>query len=223
MKVGHLICQDGAGEVLRCLDSMYPVVDEIYVVDGGSTDGTLEILERFKDAYNLTIFQNPFERMDTQRNFLLDKTKKNSWIVTIDQDEKLSHLATTSLRSFIDDIDDKAHETNSPLSIIVPLLNLSDNPKEMRTDNAYNSNKIFYYDEGLKFVEPYHARIAYDETRADYTTIEAPVGMAVLHYARLDKQRYDKWQADNDSGKREYEWKEWDPEAPTVKLDKIWW
>jgi len=221
--IGHLVCQNGVEGILRTLDSIYPVVDETYVVDGGSTDGTLGILNRFKKSYNITIFENKFERLDKQRNFLLDKTEKDCWIVNIDQDEKLTSFATKNLRDFINMVSEDSYKSEYPLTIILPLINLVNNPLTIREDNCYNTNKIFYYKEGLRFVEPYHCHIEYEgqKLKENYEQITAPDGMAVLHYARLDQERYDKWE--EDKIRREYRWDEWDPMFPAVELDKIWW
>lgn len=221
--IGHIVCQNGVGEIMRTIDSMYPVVDEIYVLDGGSTDGTLNVLNRFKKSYNITIFNNPFERLDKQRNLLLEKTEPDCWIINIDQDEKLSSLATKDLREFIGRIDKRSYNSEYPLTIALPLINLNKTPLSMREDTRYNTNKIFYYKKGLKFVEPYHCHIEYEnQTHTDnYEQVNAPIGMAVLHYARLDQKRYDSW--DIEKSRRDCTWEDWDPEFTTIELDKIWW
>ncbi|MFW0736308.1 glycosyltransferase family 2 protein [Flavobacterium sp. T12S277] len=60
--------------------------DEIIVVDSYSTDGTLSIIESFK---NVRVIQNQFINYTSQRNFAIDQAK-NSWILFIDADERLT-------------------------------------------------------------------------------------------------------------------------------------
>jgi glycosyltransferase involved in cell wall biosynthesis len=98
---GSLICQNGVAEIARCIESVYPVVDEYFVMDGGSTDGTWEWLNKWKGVYNLTIFQHPYKDQGEQRNLLLKKIPKGVWVVNIDQDERLGLTIQCELKNFI--------------------------------------------------------------------------------------------------------------------------
>ncbi|KAF2331697.1 glycosyltransferase family 2 protein [Flavobacterium ginsenosidimutans] len=60
--------------------------DEIIVVDSYSTDKTVSIVESFK---NVKLIQNHFVDYTSQRNFALDQAK-NSWILFVDADERLT-------------------------------------------------------------------------------------------------------------------------------------
>jgi glycosyltransferase involved in cell wall biosynthesis len=44
---GNIICQNGVAEILRAIESIARICDKIYVMDGGSTDGTLESTQKF--------------------------------------------------------------------------------------------------------------------------------------------------------------------------------
>ena len=49
----------------RCIDSLKNVVDEIVIIDSGSTDQTVEIATRLKAI----VILNPFEGHIQQKNF----------------------------------------------------------------------------------------------------------------------------------------------------------
>ena len=105
--VGTLICQNGISEIRRCIESVYPVVSQYYVMDGGSTDGTWELLNKYKDIYNLTLYQYPYDGNGEQRNRLLAYVPKDVWVVNIDQDEALNNSIQRELPNFITKISKK--------------------------------------------------------------------------------------------------------------------
>lgn len=69
-----------------CLESVKGVVDEIVIVDTGSTDRTLEIAKEF----NANIYHFDWIKdFSAARNYALDKSTKE-WILYLDADERLT-------------------------------------------------------------------------------------------------------------------------------------
>lgn len=77
----------------RCLQSLQGVVDEIVVVDSGSTDRTQQICT---DA-GAQFVSHPWEGYSKQKNFANDLAT-GDWILSIDADEALSPNLSASLR-----------------------------------------------------------------------------------------------------------------------------
>jgi len=70
------------------LDSAYDLVDEVLIVDGGSSDKTVEIAKSYGPKVRVLHVDNP-------PNFLINKqraidTAKGEWILQLDADERLS-------------------------------------------------------------------------------------------------------------------------------------
>jgi glycosyltransferase involved in cell wall biosynthesis len=80
-----LITRDEAGFLPECLDSLSGVVDEIVVVDTGSSDDTIEIARSF----GAVIAERPWtDDFSAARNASLDLAT-GEWILYIDADERL--------------------------------------------------------------------------------------------------------------------------------------
>ncbi len=79
----------------RCLESL-KWVDQIVVVDSGSTDRTLEIAR----SYGAEIFVEDWKGYTTQKNSALQKTH-GDWVLSIDADEEFSVEAQRELREVI--------------------------------------------------------------------------------------------------------------------------
>ena len=213
--VGTLICQDGISEIRRCIESVYPVVSDYYIIDGGSTDGTWEFLNKYKDVYNLSLFQYPYDEGGAQRNRLLGHVPKDVWVVNIDQDEALNHAMQVELKYFISRIYPDLYidiKRELPLSIHVPNLNLVQDINHFDASNiSFFASKVFYNDRNLHFTQGYHCTVAYGaDDIENVNVLDAPETWAIYHYAYLNPDRYKNLKQDRALGKRDYVDSEWD-------------
>jgi glycosyltransferase involved in cell wall biosynthesis len=79
-----------------CLESLASWVEDLYVVDSGSTDRTVEIAR----ASGAVVVQHPFEHYGAQRNWAIDNLPISTpWMLHIDADERI----TLELRASITD------------------------------------------------------------------------------------------------------------------------
>jgi len=82
----------------QCLRSLAGLNCDIFVVDSGSTDGTLSIAE----AANAAIASHPFENYGLQRNWAIRNMPLNSpWTLHIDADERLTPELVTEINQTI--------------------------------------------------------------------------------------------------------------------------
>lgn len=205
---GSLICQNGIAEVARCIESVVPYVDKFYVMDGGSTDGTWEWLNKWKDVYGLTLFQHPYEDQGDQRNRLLAKIPKNVWCLNIDQDEQIK---CGNIKEYLNKIDKNIIAgigRDLPLTLRFPCVNLVDDLFHYN-DNClmFFATKFFYNDKNLHFTPGYHMSICYYEGEQNTNSIPVPEDWVIKHFAYLDNERLSK--SANDP-KRYYLPEEWD-------------
>jgi glycosyltransferase involved in cell wall biosynthesis len=76
----------------RCLKSVAPLVDEILIVDSGSTDATLEIAAKF----GARVVLQDWLGYVGQKNFALDRAA-HPWVLSIDADEEISPELAASI------------------------------------------------------------------------------------------------------------------------------
>ena len=81
-----ILSNNSEKKIGKCLESLKCWVDEIIVVDGGSTDKTIKIAEGF----GAHVYSHPFlGSFAKERNFGSDKAK-SEWILQLDSDEVVS-------------------------------------------------------------------------------------------------------------------------------------
>jgi glycosyltransferase involved in cell wall biosynthesis len=70
--------------IVRCLNSIKDLSNDIIIIDSYSTDSTLKICKE----YGCRIYQHPFENHAKQFNWALDNVEiNNNWIIRLDCDE----------------------------------------------------------------------------------------------------------------------------------------
>lgn len=80
-----IIAYNEERDLESCLDSVQDLVDEIVLVDSGSTDNTFEIARRFTPH----VYQKKWNGYGEQKQYALDQAR-GPWILNLDADEKLS-------------------------------------------------------------------------------------------------------------------------------------
>jgi glycosyltransferase involved in cell wall biosynthesis len=92
-----MIVKNEARCLARCLQSIRSMVDEIVIVDTGSTDNTVEIVKKFGAKILHFDWVNDFS---AARNFALDQAT-GDWILVLDADEHASEALGKEIREFV--------------------------------------------------------------------------------------------------------------------------
>jgi Glycosyltransferases involved in cell wall biogenesis len=111
-----------------CLDSVKDYVDEMIIVDTGSSDGTVEIAK----SYNAKVYHHPWENSFSKaRNYSL-KYATSEWILILDADEEIDKIDAPRLKEVLKD-----DRTNV---ILLPVFSKSYKGKNL---GVGNSERIF--------------------------------------------------------------------------------
>lgn len=86
--------------IQKCIKSILPLTDRIFVVDSNSNDKTVEICEQF----GATVATHDWKTYADQFNWGLDSFDfQTGWIMRMDADEELTPELVISLREFLSD------------------------------------------------------------------------------------------------------------------------
>ncbi len=96
-----IITKDEAERLEACVTSCRAFATEVVVVDGGSSDGTVDLARRLGCA----VFENPWPGFGAQRNFGATRAG-HDWIFWIDADEVVGGELAAALRLWSDGPDD---------------------------------------------------------------------------------------------------------------------
>ena len=109
------IVKDAEKDLARSLESLKNCVDEIIVVDTGSTDGTINVAKKYGAKIFHETWQNDFA---TPRNVALNAAK-GTWIVFLDADEYFINDTAKNLRTAI-----KAAQDKNIKGVLINLVNV---------------------------------------------------------------------------------------------------
>lgn len=97
-----MIVKDEEKHLANCLDSVVGIVDEIVIIDTGSSDNTISIAE----SYGATVYHFPWiDDFAAARNKALQHCN-NQWILYLDADETIAESQKSTIRPFLEAQDD---------------------------------------------------------------------------------------------------------------------
>ncbi|WP_448163015.1 tetratricopeptide repeat-containing glycosyltransferase family 2 protein [Bacillus mobilis] len=138
-----LIVKNEERMLKNCLESLKDVLEEVIVVDTGSTDATKEIAKEFTDKIYDFEWKNNFSEA---RNFAASKAT-GEWIMAIDADENVD---SEQLKNVIEEI--KLHK-NKFNAYLVEIISFSGEMGEITTVNQmariYKNDGTVYYQSAI--------------------------------------------------------------------------
>lgn len=97
-----MIAKNEGANIERCLESIESIVDEIILVDTGSTDDTVEKAKKYGAKVFYSEWKNDFS---AARNESI-KHATGDWILILDPDEEIPESCRDNLRAFLVDVGD---------------------------------------------------------------------------------------------------------------------
>lgn len=179
-----MIAKNEARCIARCLNSAKEYVDEMIVVDTGSTDATAKIAEECGAKVFHYEWQDDFAKA---RNFALSKATSD-WNLVLDADEYIKSVDRNGLQGFL--------ENEKQLGNI-KIINFLDREDDKNISKAYISRLL---PKGVQYTRSIHEQ-------PDTELMDYPVAIEVYHDGYIDQDnktkrnlRYLKQQVKNTGG-----------------------
>lgn len=158
----------------ECLDSIKDVVDEIVVVDTGSTDNTIKIAESYGAKIYYFEWINDFS---AARNFALSKSNGN-WVLYLDADERLDSNSKHELKRII--------STSTKTGYFCTVKSVD---REESRDNSMQYVRLYANSPEIKFVGKVHEQIVPSLTENNYTLSKSSI---LIHHVGYNVSVEDK-------------------------------
>lgn len=162
-----LITKNEEKNIARCLESVQGIVDEIILLDTGSTDKTVEIAKNYNAKVFYSEWENDFAKA---RNEAIDKAT-GDWILILDADEELREESKGQIRVFMIPVED-------PICYTIRIKNFNEK-NEIQHSNYMT--RFFKNHPSLRFKGKIHEAI-YTENRV----MLADDNIYILHHGYKD-------------------------------------
>ncbi len=170
----------------RCLDSVRSIVDEIIIVDTGSTDRTVEIAESF----GAKVIRHPWrDDFSEARNVSIDHAA-GEWILVLDADERIAGKDVAKIAATIRDPDlfacfltQRTYTDNT--SLLHWQRNQQEGPEGKDHAGYVDSEliRLFRRDPKIHFRNPVHELVEPAVAEAGLKTIRT--GIPIHHYGKV--------------------------------------
>lgn len=157
-----IITLNAASQLEACLQSVR-FADEIVVVDSGSTDGTIELAER----YGARVIQQDWLGFGPQKQFAVEAAA-NDWVLCLDADERVTPALQLAIENALH---------NPSLPVVAPMVGAYRFPRCNRFLGRYLKHGEGYPDRSLRLFDRRQARWSAD---AVHEKVEARCAVADL-------------------------------------------
>ena len=175
-----MIVKNEEKTIANCLKSVKEIVDEIIIVDTGSTDKTIEICETFNATTFKFEWNNSFAKA---RNFSLEQAK-GDWILWLDADEEIDLKDGEKLKTFLS-------ELKNETLISMHLINYIGKEKNINQTFQIAHARLFKNHMGFKFVNNIHEVLNAEEILGEITEIKM-IPVKIYHYGYLEDEVFSK-------------------------------
>lgn len=141
--------------ILRCIRSIISRVDEIIVVDTGSTDKTIELIKGLNDTKIKVYFREWKDDFSDARNYALQQVS-SEWVFFIDADEYLDENAV-DIKTVLKEI--QQEEKNNDVVGCPQIIDYNGN-------TSVGIGRIFKKNSGLKYYGAVHEELRLDRDGA---------------------------------------------------------
>ena len=174
----------------ECLESIKNIVDEIVLVDTGSSDNTVNIAKEFHaNVYNYQWTEN----FSAARNYALSKSS-GEWILYLDADERLSGKSINELKNIID-----KNELLGFRCTVNSIDEINGKPNFMRYTRLFHNNP------NIKFNGRIHEQIDNSLLENGYKIYESDIEIIHVGYSILDGELKNKAKRNLEILKDDYE------------------
>jgi len=110
-KIGFcIIVKNEAHVIERCLNSVKPLIDYVLIVDTGSTDNTIDVINNWLQSNDIPgqVIEEPWQNFAYNRSFALSKLREQDSIdyaLMIDADEIITYLNDFNVAKFKESLD----------------------------------------------------------------------------------------------------------------------
>ena len=169
-----MIVKNEEEHIRKCLSSIRDKVDEVIVVDTGSTDGTIEIAL----ASGARVFQFEWENdFSAARNYSLDQAT-GDWILILDADEELQTPEGKHLREYL-----QPFNADACILKLNNLLGTTESPSDI---SSVNVMRVFKNIPENRFEGKVHEQILFHGRMA---ILKELPHVEIIHYGYLEEIR----------------------------------
>lgn len=165
------IVKNNEEELKTSIESLKHAVDEIIVVDTGSTDKTVEVAESFGAKVFYREWDDDFS---APRNLAISKAT-GDWIIFLDSDEFFTNETKKNIRPVI-----KRLEEVKKSGLMVHLVNIDKNSNNKILDTSFVL-RVMQNQKGLHYVGKIHEEPRIGENNLQNVIVAPPNILTILH------------------------------------------